>query len=405
MVPPKLMDKKTKNYILLLLSAMFFLGVSATDIYLASLPQMVIDFKSTPSVVNLTLSSYSFGIALAVLFAGELSNRFGRRKCLLFGVAAFSVAAILIALTPWIELIIVLRLIQACGCGAIIIIPRLILKDCMNEREQIHGTGILLMGLIISPALAPLVGAYLAKYFGWRGCFIASGLAGFGLYYLAAKWLPETNLCPIHKFAPVKDYLARYACLLSNRMFWSLTLIYASAVGAYFAFIGISSYLYIDYWHLSPIKYSYIFIYMSIAYLFGNQLMQRLNKMRVATVKIIGIGVYSTLFGALIILFSAGLDKYEWSIFLVTAGVVFMRAANALINPPTQTRIMNYFHQNSAQALGLHMCIGFMANSLAIYLVTLFPLHPFWSLVIVTAVFIVICVAVYRTNWQKLRNS
>ena len=82
------LDKASKQQILFLLTAMFFLGVSATDIYIASLPQMVADFHSTPQTVNLTLSSYSIGIALGVLFTGELSNRSGRRKILFEGFAS-----------------------------------------------------------------------------------------------------------------------------------------------------------------------------------------------------------------------------------------------------------------------------------------------------------------------------
>jgi predicted MFS family arabinose efflux permease len=64
------LDKATKRQILFLLTAMFFLGVSATDIYIASLPQMVADFHSTPQMVNLTLSSYSIGIAFVTALVG-----------------------------------------------------------------------------------------------------------------------------------------------------------------------------------------------------------------------------------------------------------------------------------------------------------------------------------------------
>ena len=69
-------------------------------------------------------------------------------------------------------------------------------------------------------------------------------------------------------------YLKGYLNLLKNKVFITLTLIYACGVGAYFAFIGISSYLYIGYLHISPIAFSYIFLGLSAAYLTGNQVMQ-----------------------------------------------------------------------------------------------------------------------------------
>jgi len=377
---------------------MFFLGVSATDIYIASLPQMVADFHSTPQTVNLTLSSYSIGIAFGVLFTGELSNRFGRRKVLLWGVSCFSIAAGLITFAPTIWGIIILRVIQSFGCAVILIVPRLILKDCMDEREQVHANGVLLMGLIISPAIAPVLGAYIATYLSWHYCFLFSAVAGFILVAITKKILPETNLERISRIPSLQRYLKGYLSLLKNRIFITLTLIYASGVGAYFAFIGISSYLYIGYLHISPIKYSYVFLGLSAAYLTGNQLMQLLNRKKAPLVNIIGIGVYSTASGVVILIITLFFDNLTVIALLATIGVLLMRVANALINPPTQIKIMSHFHTQSAQALGLNMCIGFSVNSLATYMVTMLPTYPLLSFVLTSGIFIGICLAAYKLN-------
>jgi DHA1 family bicyclomycin/chloramphenicol resistance-like MFS transporter len=392
------LDKLTKRRILFLLTAMFFLGVSATDIYIASLPQMVADFHSTPQTVNLTLSSYSIGIAFGVLFTGELSNRFGRRKVLLWGVSCFSAAAGLITFAPTIWGIIILRVIQSFGCAVILIVPRLILKDCMDEREQVHANGVLLMGLIISPAIAPVLGAYIATYLSWHYCFLFSAIAGFILVAITKKILPETNLERISRIPSLQRYLKGYLSLLKNRIFITLTLIYASGVGAYFAFIGISSYLYIGYLHISPIKYSYVFLGLSAAYLTGNQLMQFLNRKKAPLVNIIGIGVYSTASGVVILIITLFFDNLTVIALLATIGVLLMRVANALINPPTQIKIMSHFHTQSAQALGLNMCIGFSVNSLATYMVTMLPTYPLLSFVLTSGIFIGICLAAYKLN-------
>ena len=56
------------------------LGVSSTDIYVSSLPQMAKDFAASPNLVNLTISLYTLAMAVSVLFTGILSNRFGRKK-------------------------------------------------------------------------------------------------------------------------------------------------------------------------------------------------------------------------------------------------------------------------------------------------------------------------------------
>lgn len=396
------MTKQQKFQIMLLMTMMFFVGVSATDIYIASLPRMVLDFHSSPSVINLTLSSYSLGVAFAVLFVGEISSRYGRRRCLLLGVFCFSVAAFLIALLPSIELIILLRVVQAFGCAVIIIVPRLVLKDCMDEREQITANGILLMGLIISPAIAPVIGAYLAKFWGWRSCFALSGVFGLILVVWGYFILPETNRNPLLHFQRPSYYLKTYFQLLTNRMFLALTGIYAAGVAAYFTFIGISSYLYIDHWHISPQRYSFLYLWLSGAYLSGNQIMQYLNGKHLPAVKIIRFGVYATFTGAVVVGIAWFIPSPTLTMVVVTAGVLFMRASNALINPPTQIRIMSHFEQNSAQALGLNMCIGFAVSSLAILLVTLFAHQPLTGLVLVSGFFALIVVCSYRFNRKIL---
>jgi DHA1 family bicyclomycin/chloramphenicol resistance-like MFS transporter len=397
-----ILTKQQKFQIMLLMTMMFFVGVSATDIYIASLPKMVLDFHSSPSVINLTLSSYSLGVAFAVLFVGEISSRYGRRRCLLLGVLCFSVAAFLIAVLPSIELIILLRVVQAFGCAVIIIVPRLVLKDCMDEREQITANGILLMGLIISPAIAPVIGAYLAKFWGWRSCFALSGVFGLILVVWGYFILPETNRNPLLHFQRPSYYLKTYFQLLTNRMFLALTGVYAAGVAAYFTFIGISSYLYIDHWHMSPQRYSFLYLWLSGAYLSGNQIMQYLNGKHLPAVKIIRFGVYATFTGAVVVGTAWFIPSPTLAMVVVTAGVLFMRSSNALINPPTQIRIMSHFEQNSAQALGLNMCIGFVVSSLAILLVTLFAHQPLTGLVLVSGFFALIVVCSYRFNRKIL---
>jgi DHA1 family bicyclomycin/chloramphenicol resistance-like MFS transporter len=132
-----MLDKNKKRQIILLMTILFFLGVSATDIYVPSLPQMVKDFHTVPSNVNLTISSFSMSIAFFVLFTGEISNRYGRRRVLIAGVTIFGIAAFLMSIINNLWLMILLRSIQAIGAAVILIVPRLILKDSMNEQEQI----------------------------------------------------------------------------------------------------------------------------------------------------------------------------------------------------------------------------------------------------------------------------
>lgn len=384
------LSKSQKNLILAVLTGMFFVGMAATDIYVSSLPQMVKDFATTPTKVNLTLSVYFLGVAFSVLFVGEVSNRFGRRRSILSGVLLFSVASLIISIANSLELIILMRFMQSIGAAIIVVVPRLLLRDCMDEREQIAANGVLLMGLIISPAIAPVIGAFLAKYWGWRSCFLFSGILSLIFLIFAYKIVPETNQQKLSKFHTVRHYLKIYKMVLSDKIFWIMTIVYACGVGAYFAFIGISSYLYIDHWHITPAKYATLYFWLSGAYFAGNQIMQILNRKSIAPINIIAFGVYSSFVGLLIVIVAEFGHDISLKIMLTTFGVLFIRAANALINPPTQIRIMKYFNHDSAQALGLNMCIGFGFSGLATFLVSFFIASPLSGLIIVSGMYIVV---------------
>ncbi len=392
----KLMQKAhfNKLQIIVLMATLVILGVSAIDIYIAALPQMVSEFNTVADTVNLTISAYTLGIAIGVLFIGEFSNRFGRRKIILSGIVCFALSSFLVATSSSIYCIILLRLIQALGCSSFIIIPRMIIRDTMNEKEQINANGTLLLGMIISPAIAPVIGAYISQYFGWRYCFIFSTVIGVIMTGIIYKCLPETNSSPIKKLATIKQYLTVYQQLFSNISFIALTVIYAATVGAYFAFLGISSYLYIDYWHLSPVNFSYIYVLLAVAYFTGNYIMRVLNRKGFSPAKIIGVGVYSAFIG-IVVIAGANLLSGIYLLIMVTLGVIFMRAANAIIIPPTQIRIMSNSAPHSAQALGLNMCIGFTCNSLATYGVTLLKFAPLNNLMIISIIPILISALFY----------
>lgn len=380
---------------------LFFLTMSATDIYISSLPEMVRFFGTTPSMINLTMSAYMIGTAITVTFIGEISNRFGRRKIIIFGSTLFSTAALMIFLAQDLYIIISLRFIQAIGCAIIMVVPRLMLKDSMTSQEQIRANGILLMGLIVSPAVAPILGTYIDQMLSWKYCFLFTAISGFSLSYYAYKILPETNTSPLQKFANPIDYLTIYWNIIKSPTFIAMTVIYCCGSGAFFAFMGIASYLYISDWGIAQEHYSMLYVFAAFAYFVGNMIMQRLNKKNTSPYLIIHKGVYSTTIGVLIITSSLLIPSITFKIYIVTIGMIFMRTANALISPPTQIMVMKLFDKHSAQALGINLCCAFTMNSISTWIVTALPLSHYHSLIVVSGSLIAICFTTYNMIIKK----
>lgn len=368
-----------------------FLGMAAIDIYIPALPQMVTDFATTPNIINLTISCYTFGIAIGVLFVGELSNRFGRQKPLLISIISFALTSFIIATVHSILVVILCRIIQSICAATIVVVSRLVLKDCLNPHEQLKANGMLLMGLVVSPAIAPIIGAYLTHHYRWQSTFILLGILSFVLSGLTYKFVPETNYNLQKSFQRLAYYINIYRQLLGNPTYLCIVLISACTIAAYFSFLGISSYLFILNWGFSPEKYSLLFLFAAGTYLAGNFSMQMLNHFGFSIDRIIAYGLIATVIG-LVIMAISPLFSMHTTIILVIIGTFLMRMATALINPATQIKIINQFSDIGAQAIGLSFCIGFSFNSLAISGVTFFVNAPLMGLIFISSGLIFIAV-------------
>lgn len=387
---------KLKIYILILITAIVFLGVSATDIYIASLPQMVRDFNVTPNIINFTIASCNIGFGLIMLFAAIFSDRFGRRNMILFSIGLFLLASFAICFSPSIWVIIILRFIQGIGGGTMLIVTRLVLKDIMTEHEQITATAIILAGFFISPAIAPVLGAHLAHYFGWRSCFVFSGVLGVILFAFTLRILPETNTTPLVQLPRLFDCLKDYFVILSDKVFLSLIFIYACGSATFYSFIGISSYLYINELHISPVAYSYVYIFVAIAYLIGNQCLIVFNRKNVQLEKMFEIGILSTSIGSFVVLVSIFFKNPIIIAVILTVGILFLRIANAVVSPLSQVRVANYFQEKGGQALGLAMGIAVAFNGIVVSFVALFHRIPLFGLIFVTSALTICSVIVFK---------
>lgn len=376
------------------------LGVSSTDIYVSSLPQMAKDFNASPNLVNLTISFYTLAMAVSVLFTGILSNRFGRKKTILAGILAFTLASFLIGASNSIHMVIFFRIIQAIGCGFLAIVPRLVLKDTMNAKEQVHATGILTMGIVLSPAVAPSIGAVLAEYWGWRSCFDLSGIGGIIMLIIGYFIIQETNTTPIKQLKSLLHYSKDYFSLLKDQVCVYITVFNAFTFAIYFVFIGISSYLFIDTLQMTPLIYSYLFIIIAMGYFAGNSLMMLLNKHHFTPIKIMNIGIYTSLIGLIILISSVILANKSAIIISVTTGVIIMRAASALIIAPAQVKILEHFKERGALALGMSSAMQFTCASIAISLVAIFHSSALYGLIGVSIMFFVPTIILMR----KLRQ-
>ena len=122
---------------------------------------------------------------------GPLTDRFGRKPPLYIGMLVYTLSSGACALPASVEALTALRLLQSLGACAGSVISRAMVRDLFppEETRRVYSALILVMG--VSPLLAPLFGAYMLLWFGWKAIFlsvmIVGAMATVGMYLAAAR--------------------------------------------------------------------------------------------------------------------------------------------------------------------------------------------------------------------------
>jgi len=107
----------------------------AVDVYLPSLPAMTDYFGVDNAYLQMTLSLYLLGFALSPLLFGPLTDYYGRRKILMSGLIIFVLASLVCSITSSITLLLLARLCQGIGSGAIVVANQSMVRDSFNGKQ------------------------------------------------------------------------------------------------------------------------------------------------------------------------------------------------------------------------------------------------------------------------------
>lgn len=180
------------------LLALAFIPLSgfATDIYLPSLPAMAKDLNVSASAVQLSLVLFMFSVGVSQFFIGTILDSFGRYKIGLGSLAFFSLTSFIIALTPNIYVIYVMRIIQGISIALIVVGKRAYFVDLFSGEKLKNYISLFSIIWACAPIMAPFLGGYLQNGFGWRSNF----------YFLGGLSLLFIILELIYSGESIKDY-------------------------------------------------------------------------------------------------------------------------------------------------------------------------------------------------------
>ncbi len=207
-----------------LLALLGMLGPFSIDTYLPAFAGIAKSLGATPVEMQQTLSAYLFGFAFMNLFHGALSDSFGRRPVVLWGIAIFTLASAGCALSQSIGQLVFFRAMQGLSTGAGIVVSRAVIRDMFPPAQAQKVMSQVTIYFGVAPAIAPMVGGWLFVHLNWHSIFWFLTGVGVLLWTANFKLLPETLHATQRQPFNVRHLMRGYWQLGSNPRFVLLAL-------------------------------------------------------------------------------------------------------------------------------------------------------------------------------------
>lgn len=332
------------------------------DMYLPALPTIASDFGTDISVVQQTLSVFFIGLAVGQTFYGPIADRVGRRPPLLFGCALYILACIGCAFAPTIESLILMRLAQALGGCAGIVICRSIVRDLFDQQESARMYSFLMLVMGLAPITAPLIGGQLLHFFGWRAIFVTLSLFGLTCFLLVSFVLPETLPVERRTRSGLGAALRSYGEILVNRTYMGYALAAGLASAAMFAYISGSSFVFIELNGVPPERFGLLFGTNAVGLIGAAQLNRWLLR-RYAGIKFLTVALAFTAFSGLLLLIVTATGFGGFPAILVVLFCCI--ASTGLVGPNATAAAMAPYAQRAGSAAALMGAIQFVFGAAA----------------------------------------
>jgi MFS transporter, DHA1 family, multidrug resistance protein len=284
---------------LFLLGAIAALGSLATQLLVPALPSIAGELQIGVGPAQLVVGVFLVGLGAGQLLVGPLADRMERRTLLLLGLLVYTIASIAAGLAGSLAVLLAARLAQAIGSSAGLVSTRVLLNSLVPPDKAVAAQASLMAIVLVSPALAPVIGGVMTEWLGWRMIMLTLGAAGLAALLVVLHTFPKNT----ERNLSVRDrgFLEDYRVLMRNRRFLAATVILACGTAALYLFLGSAPFLFENQYHLSPRETGLCLVLIAVASIGGTRMValaQRLgDPLRLSTamtlVAVLSLGALS----------------------------------------------------------------------------------------------------------------
>jgi MFS transporter, DHA1 family, multidrug resistance protein len=344
----------------------------ALNVLAPALPGLARSMQTDYATIQLTLTLYLLTVAVVQLFVGPISDRIGRRPCILAGIALFLAGSLLGSLATDIGTLVGARMVQATGGGTCFALARAVVRDVAPKDEAASLIGYIAMAMVVSPMVAPLVGGFIDAHLGWRAIFLAMMALALPVG-VAAFWLLHETAPRGHKGSLV-DVFRGLPTLARNRFFVGYTLSLAFTTGTFFLFIGGAPYVVVEAMGQSPAVYGAFFIANGVGYMLGNFISGRFGR-RLGSERLMAVGTGLSVISVVIELPFVLLDA--WNPATLFVPLALNAVGNGLTIPGGMASALSVRPDLAGTAAGLagatQLGFGALASMIVGHTVPLWP--------------------------------
>lgn len=272
------MTSAQKRRYVVMLGLLTMFGPLCLDLYLPSLPRLSKELGTTESLGQLSLTACLLGLGLGQLIFGPLSDKFGRRRPLLWALGLFTIVSLLCAYAASIEQLLVMRFLQgAAGAGGAVI-SRSVARDLYTGSDLTRFFALLMVVNGLAPVLAPIAGGQLVKLMTWRGIFMVLAILGGVLLTLTLLLLKESLPRELRAEGSWRTTFSALSKVISSRRFMGLCLVQGFIMAGMFSYLGASSFVLQETYHLSAQSFSLCFALNGFGLVISGQISARLSR-------------------------------------------------------------------------------------------------------------------------------
>jgi len=310
-----------------LAAALMALNALAIDIMLPALQQIGASLNvADENHRQYVISAYFGGMAAALLFYGPLSDRYGRRNPLLFGLTIYILAAIAAVFAPTFEVLLALRFVQGIGAASTRVIAVSVVRDRFGGRAMAEVMSLIFMTFMIIPVIAPSLGQVMMLFGNWHLIFVC--MAVIATLFAIWTWarLPETLHPADRRPIDIRTIAQGFRIVLGNRISLGYTLASMSIFAALFGFINSAQQIYVGIYGLGvwfPVLFAGIAGMMAVSSFLNSRLVSKLGMRRLSHGALIGFAIVNAIWFAwsltgpiplvaFVLLFAAAMFQFGW---------------------------------------------------------------------------------------------